>query len=164
MSPKSRNCSDHAGFPLPVRPSRRHRRCDRIAVTVPAGGGRHRRLESEEGAAVSVARRDTMNSYSCAIPPCADLADPDNLIPCCLGRTAPWPAITKTHGKDTMQGRSAFRGRKNGRRYEPVGVLQSGYMSRWPLVPRPGVLIRVDQANVGDAEIALGVLIRNVRK
>jgi hypothetical protein len=56
-----------------------------------------------------------------------------------------------------MQGRSAFRGLKNGRRYEPVGVLQSGYMSRWPLVPRLGVLIRIDQANAGDAEIASAV-------
>ena len=45
-----------------------------------------------------------------------------------------------------MQGRSAFRERKNGRRYEPVGVLQSGYVSRWLLVPRLGALIRIDQA------------------
>src|SRR5215470_13700186 len=59
---------------------------------------------------------------------------------------APKPAITKAHGKDTKQARSAFRGRKNGRRYEPVGVLQSGYVSRWLLVPRLGVLIRIDQA------------------
>jgi len=59
---------------------------------------------------------------------------------------APQPAITKAHGKDTMQARSAFRGRKNGRQYEPVGVLQSGYVSRWLLVPRLGVLIRIDQA------------------
>jgi len=75
---------------------------------------------------------------------------------------APQPAITKTHGKDTMQGRSAFLGRKNGRRCEPVGVLQSGYVSRWPLVPRLGVLIRIDQNNVREAEIGPGVLIRNV--
>ena len=59
---------------------------------------------------------------------------------------APQPAITKAHGKVTMQASSAFRGRKNGRRYEPVGVLQSGYVSRWLLVPRLGVLIRIDQA------------------
>jgi hypothetical protein len=96
--------------------------------------------------------------------PPADLADPDILIPRRVGRTVPQLAITRPHGKDTMQGRSAFRGRKNGRRYEPAGVLQSGYMSLWPIVPRLGVLVRIDQANVGDAEIAPGVPIRKVRK
>src|SRR5215470_4838715 len=29
--------------------------------------------------------------------------------------------LAAPHGKDTMQARSAFRGRKNGRRYEPCG-------------------------------------------
>src|SRR5215468_12783880 len=29
---------------------------------------------------------------------------------------------------------------------KPVGVLQSGHVSRWLLVPRLGVLIRIDQA------------------
>jgi hypothetical protein len=65
--------------------------------------------------------------------------------------------------KDTMQARSAFRGRKNGRRYQTVGVLQSGYVSRWLLVPRLGVL-EIDQANVRDAENGPGMFIRNVRK
>jgi hypothetical protein len=55
-------------------------------------------------------------------------------------------AITEMHGKDTMQGRSAFCGQKNGRRDEPVRVLQSGYANRRLLVPHLGVLIRIDQA------------------
>jgi hypothetical protein len=77
---------------------------------------------------------------------------------------APQPAITKAHGKDTKQARSAFRGRKNGRRYEPVGVLQSGYVSRWLLVPRLGVLIRIDQTTCVMRRMGLACSFRNVRK
>src|SRR5215475_3385273 len=60
------------------------------------------------------------------------------------------------HGKDTMQDRSAFRGRKDGQAIRDCGVLQSGHTRRWSLLPRSG---RMHAPKVGPSRI--GPLIGN---